>query len=157
MFRRSKPTRVANSSGRTCPASIFRTGLKDQQPELDFRGFTDSTFRHDFESACKVSLLATARRRTFFTRGFRERPRTDDTTAYGWTFMFLDQSLSAFRIRIASGRSELYQEHEVHPYAVVLIRPGTLRNPSGKVRRRACQEAYLAADSKNRGGKSRSR
>lgn len=44
-------------------------------------------------------------------------------------------------------RAALAGEHEVEPHAVVLIRGGTLpRTSSGKVRRAACRESFLAGD-----------
>jgi FkbH-like protein len=47
----------------------------------------------------------------------------------------------------AAVRAALAEEHEVAVSEVVLIRPETLpRTSSGKVRRRACREAYLAGE-----------
>jgi acyl carrier protein len=41
-------------------------------------------------------------------------------------------------------RHAVTEEHEVEPYAVVLIRPGSiLKTSSGKVQRRACRTAFL--------------
>jgi acyl-CoA synthetase (AMP-forming)/AMP-acid ligase II len=42
-------------------------------------------------------------------------------------------------------RREVAAEHELNPYRVVLVKPATLlKTTSGKVRRRACRDAFLA-------------
>lgn len=50
-----------------------------------------------------------------------------------------------FESILDNARRAIVEQHEIQPYAVVLIKPGTLpRTPGGKVQRRRAKELYLA-------------
>jgi acyl-CoA synthetase (AMP-forming)/AMP-acid ligase II/acyl carrier protein len=48
---------------------------------------------------------------------------------------------------LAAIRAEIIREHQISPYAIVLIKAGTLpKTSSGKIQRRECRERFLSAE-----------
>ena len=45
---------------------------------------------------------------------------------------------------VGAARRAVVEEHEVQPYAIVLVKPGSIaKTSSGKIQRRACRDAFI--------------